>query len=151
MNYFLRPRWLLLFFPQQLTANNNRPPEIVISDFRFGDRFVIQGQNTSLYQSLIKTKEIVLKYNQNIFSFDFAAIDYRDPEENRLLFKLENYDNSWRQGNERTAYYFDVPRATIPFVLRQLTATAYGERRLLLSSLIHGGVNGGLTLYMYWF
>src|SRR5262249_36714021 len=55
-------------------------------------------------------KEISLRYNENVFSFDFAGIHYSDPENNRHLYKLENYEDSWHEaGVERTANYYNVP------------------------------------------
>ncbi|HKZ65935.1 MAG TPA: histidine kinase, partial [Chitinophagaceae bacterium] len=62
---------------------------------------------------------------QNIFSFDFAAIDFRNPEDNRHLFMLENYDNMWRNsGTEHTAYYFNVPPGN--YVFRVKAASSDG-------------------------
>src|SRR6185436_4475232 len=51
-----------------------------------------------------------LHYNQNAFSFDFPAIHYSNPEENKHFYMLENYDNDWRRsGLEHNAYYYKVP------------------------------------------
>ena len=96
------------FFPGKLITDN-QPPQIVLSDFRIRDKPVTFAPQGLLQQPLSKTKKIKLKYNQNSFSFSYAAIDYSNPAENKHLFMLENYDNNWRQGNERKAYYFNVP------------------------------------------
>lgn len=96
------------FSPQQFITDNQLP-QIVLSDFRLRDKPVMPSPESILQQPLSKTQEIKLKYNQNVFSIDYAAVDYSNPTENRHLFMLENYDNTWRQGNERRAYYFNVP------------------------------------------
>ncbi|MEP6597249.1 MAG: two-component regulator propeller domain-containing protein [Ginsengibacter sp.] len=93
------------FLPDQL-IRNSRPPQVVLSEFRLGDQKVKPGDKTFSGKSLDQTKEIRLKYNQNVFSFDFAGIHYSSPEDNRHLFMLENLDNTWREaGTEKTAYY----------------------------------------------
>ncbi|MBA2562670.1 MAG: hypothetical protein H0V14_07090, partial [Chitinophagaceae bacterium] len=97
------------FFPEQLTGNI-RPPQIVISNFRLADQPVMPGKGSPLREPLAQAKEIRLKYNQKVFSFDFAGIHYSSPAENRHLFMLEKLDNTWRKGGEeKTAYYYNVP------------------------------------------
>ena len=113
------------FNPKEL-SENNKSPEIVFEDFRLSDQVVKPGNQGPLKQSLSLTNEIVLHYNQNVFSFDFAAIDYINPEANRHLFMLENYDNSWHKASsERRAYYFNVPPGK--YVFRVRAANSYGE------------------------
>jgi hypothetical protein len=68
------------------------------------------GENSPLTVPVDETMEIRLGHTQNIFSFDFTGIHFTNPENNKHLFMLENYDNSWRQsGTEHTAYYYNVP------------------------------------------
>jgi len=116
------------FSPQELTVNN-QPPQIALSDFRIRDKPVIPGKKGPLQQPLSKTKEIRLKYHQNVFSFDFAAIDYSNPAENKHLFMLEHYDNTWRQGNERRAYYFNVPPGHYVFRVRAANSNGIWAER----------------------
>jgi signal transduction histidine kinase len=57
-----------------------------------------------------QTEKIKLSYGQNTFSFEFNALDYKNPGEIRYLYKLENYDNDWRDiGTERKATFFSIP------------------------------------------
>jgi signal transduction histidine kinase/ligand-binding sensor domain-containing protein len=105
------------FLPLQ--ANKNKTPEVLISDFRIEDNLVKPGKTSPLRQPLMKTEEIILSYNQNIFSFDFAAIDYRNPQENTHLFMLENYDKKWHTaGSVHTAYYYNVPPGHYTFKVK---------------------------------
>ncbi|MDX2048945.1 MAG: two-component regulator propeller domain-containing protein [Chitinophagaceae bacterium] len=104
-----------IFFPDQLTENT-KPPSIVINEFRLSDRPVVPGKESVLRQPLSQSKEIRLRHNQNVFSFDFAGIHYSNPKENQHLFKLEGLDNNWRKaGEEKTAYYYNVPPARYIF------------------------------------
>ena len=112
------------FFPNELTKNI-KPPEILFTGFLLADKVVKPGDNSPLKMNLTLIKEIRLQYNQNIFSFDFTVIDYTNPEENRLFFKLENYDNSWHQANsERRAYFFNIPPGK--YVFRIKAVNSYG-------------------------
>jgi hypothetical protein len=111
--YFSNSSGYFAFFPDQL-SKNAKPPEIILTAFRLSDQVVKPGKQSPLTESLLQAKIIRLHYNQNAFSFDFAAIDYSNPQDNRHLYMLENYDNTWRQtGSERKAYYFNIPPGEI--------------------------------------
>jgi ligand-binding sensor domain-containing protein len=97
------------FFPEQLTRDS-KAPQIVISDFRLGEKQVMINKDGPLLKPLAETKEIRLSHDQNVFSFRFAGIHYANPEKNPHLFILENLDQNWRTaGQEKTAYYYNVP------------------------------------------
>ena len=95
---------------------NQKEPEIIFSGFRLADQTVVPGSNEPLKENLSEAKEINLQYYQNVFSFDFAIIDYANPEQNQLIYQLENYDKNWMQSNaEYRAYYFNVPPGNYTF------------------------------------
>jgi ligand-binding sensor domain-containing protein/class 3 adenylate cyclase len=98
-----------VLFPDQL-AKDVKPPQIVFTDFRLTKNRKQTERNDLLPVPLSQAKTIRLQHNQNTFSFDFAAIDYSRPEDNRHFFMLENYNNDWiKAGSERRAMYYNVP------------------------------------------
>jgi signal transduction histidine kinase/ligand-binding sensor domain-containing protein len=99
------------FFPDQL-KRNVMPPQIVFTDFRLADNQPIKpGKESPLNLPITYTKEIHLKYDQNVFSFDFIGIHYSSrPENIRMLFMMENLENTWRKASpEKKAFYYNVP------------------------------------------
>jgi signal transduction histidine kinase/ligand-binding sensor domain-containing protein len=112
------------FNPAEVISNTD-VPEIVFTGFRLADNIVNPGADSPLKIDLSMTEEINLGHDQNIFSFDYAIIDYVNPEENQLTYFLENYDKNWQQPNsERRAYYFNVPPGKYTFHIRG--ANSYG-------------------------
>jgi signal transduction histidine kinase/ligand-binding sensor domain-containing protein len=106
------------FFPDQFTKNS-KPPEILVTTFSISNKQVPPGNNAPFAGSLWKANKIRLNYNQNVFSFDFVSIDYSNPEANRNLIMLENYDNEWHiAGNPGRAYYFNVPPGKYVFKIK---------------------------------
>ncbi|MBD0289298.1 MAG: GHKL domain-containing protein, partial [Flavisolibacter sp.] len=94
---------------RQLISNPS-PPQVVLTDFRIGGKPVRPGKNSPIKEPLERAKSISLSHNQNVLTFGFAAIHYSNPEQNRHLYKLENYDPDWRQaGSEKTVFYYNVP------------------------------------------
>jgi len=63
-----------------------------------------------LKKAIYETQEITLAHNQNNISIEFAAIHYSNPSKNKSSFKLENYDEEWREAStQRTASYPMLP------------------------------------------
>jgi signal transduction histidine kinase/ligand-binding sensor domain-containing protein len=111
------------FHPSEITTNS-RPPMIAITGFHIAEQeeISVTSQKGELISSIT---EISLGYNQNTFSFDFAVIDYSNPEANQHLFMLENYDDNWRKANaDRRAYYFNIPPGEYTFRIKG--ANSYG-------------------------
>ncbi|MBA2561397.1 MAG: hypothetical protein H0V14_00530 [Chitinophagaceae bacterium] len=98
-----------VFNPAHLTVNT-RPPQILLTDFSITAQELKPGVTNSRKQEFFQGQDIRLSYNEDIFSFNLAAIHYSNTAENRLIYMLENYDKAWREsGVGQKAYYFNVP------------------------------------------
>src|SRR4029079_18485086 len=85
----------LYFHPDSLKDNSFVPPVYLI-DFKLFNQSVSIGDSTRLLDSTIETKHrIVLSYEQNVFSFAFAALSFLNPEDNKYAYKLEGFDKDW--------------------------------------------------------
>lgn len=95
------------FFPEQITDSPYMPP-IVISAF-------------SLFNQVVRTnlrpdEQIDLMHQENFLSFDFAALDYNNPEQNQYAYMLEGVDDDWVQaGARRHADYPSLPPGNYVF------------------------------------
>jgi signal transduction histidine kinase/ligand-binding sensor domain-containing protein len=122
------------FFPGQLKVNTTSP-QIVITGFRLADnQLVLPGKTSPLNLPISYTKEIRLKHNQNIFSFDFTGIHYSSPEEIRILFFMENLEHTWRKaGREKNAFYYNVPPGRYIFLLKARNRDGvWGEKSIIV-------------------
>lgn len=112
------------FFPKEL-GKVSRPPEILLTSFRIANKVIDEGPNAPFSGGLWQTKGIKLAHDRNVFSFDFVTIAYSNPEANRTLYMLENYDSEWRIADKNgRAYYFNVPPGTYRFKLK--SANSHG-------------------------
>ena len=89
-----------LFNPKEFEFNR-KPPEIVFTSFELFNEKVkpldkINGR-ILLPQSIKKTSQITLEHNENLFSIEFAALDFFQPSKNRYRYKLEGFDQEWRE------------------------------------------------------
>jgi hypothetical protein len=96
------------FNPENIRQNSFIPP-VYITDFKLFNKSVSIGDEEVLHQNILLTNEITLRYFQNIFSFDFTALNYRQPEKNRYRYIMEGFQDEWTDaGSERKASYTNL-------------------------------------------
>jgi ligand-binding sensor domain-containing protein len=97
-----------IFNPENIRENDFIPP-VYITDFKLFNKSVPVGENEVLKKNILLTDEITLDYFQNIISFDFTALNYRQPEKNRYKYMMEGFQDDWTDaGSERKASYTNL-------------------------------------------
>ncbi|MEZ4851713.1 MAG: two-component regulator propeller domain-containing protein [Bacteroidia bacterium] len=113
--YFGGANGLNHFQPQQLRDNSFIPP-VAITDLKIleesvpvykrGDK---QSGKTYLEQSISKTSNLRLTHRDYSVSFEFAALNFDQPQKNQYAYKLEGFDDDWVYiGGRRTAYFTNL-------------------------------------------
>jgi ligand-binding sensor domain-containing protein/DNA-binding CsgD family transcriptional regulator len=83
-----------VFLPQNIFDNLYVPPVWLTS-------FKVLNREVKLPRPIGKTAEILLQPKDELFSFEFAALDYTAPEKNRYAYKLEGLMDDWVQTDSR--------------------------------------------------
>ncbi|HEY8916358.1 MAG TPA: two-component regulator propeller domain-containing protein [Chitinophaga sp.] len=102
-----------LFYPHTITQNKNVPP-LVLTDFQVFNKSINAGEKINgrvlLQQDISATRQITLKYKENVFSIEFAALSYFHPEKSRYAYKLEGFNEGWltTNGGQRKATYTNL-------------------------------------------
>jgi len=55
-----------------------------------------------LPQSISEARGITLRYNENVFSIEFAALDLSNPEKVKYAYMLEGFNKQWLISNDKT-------------------------------------------------
>ncbi len=88
------------FYPENIVANSQVPPVVIT---------VVSLFNQPLLTDLLVGEKLTLGYDENFLSFDFAALDYTDPDQNQYSYQMVGLDPDWIQaGNRRHADYPDL-------------------------------------------
>ena len=96
------------FHPDSI-KDNPIAPQLAFTDFKLFYESVSIGGKSPLKKHISETDSIALDYWQNDISFEFVALHYGRPENNRYAYTLENYDRGWRQaGMQRVATYTNL-------------------------------------------
>lgn len=116
--YFGSINGFISFDPSTFISNDYVPP-VVITDFMlFNKRVTVGDEGAPLKQSITLSDEIVLKPDQNSFSFRVAALAYHAPEMNTLMYKLEGYDSEWRVAGNAPITYSHLPFDTYRLMVK---------------------------------
>jgi hypothetical protein len=87
---------LSAFYPDKL-AHNPTPPPVVLTEFDLFNKPVkIGAKDSPLRQAIHAASTIILRYDQSVFRFQFAALDFTAPQKNRYAYKLDNFDRDWQ-------------------------------------------------------
>jgi two-component sensor histidine kinase/streptogramin lyase len=97
--YFGGPNGFNAFTPDSIREESYSVP-VVVTEFRVFDRPQTFDRDVSLID------EIRLPHSEDMFSFEYASLDYSAPKRNQYAYRLEGYDKDWIQaGNRRYASY----------------------------------------------
>jgi len=114
------------FFPERIVDNPNAPA-VVITDFRILGRSVpitasaekTRSNSPALPESITAAEEITLSYRHNVFSFEFAALDFWAPEWNQYQYMMEGFDSDWIfAGAQNIATYTNLDPGAYVFKAR---------------------------------
>ncbi len=87
-----------IFSPERL-ASEIIFPKVVLVDFLVFNKSVLVNEELDgrilLKESITSTEEIKLKYQENIITFEFAALDYLDQHNIVFRYKLEGFNDDW--------------------------------------------------------
>jgi ligand-binding sensor domain-containing protein/signal transduction histidine kinase len=92
------------FLPQNIKQRRITPP-VVLTQFNLFNQPVTVGA-VPVWES----EQINLTYQDNVFSFEFAALDYAVPHKNILAYKMEGFDHYWTEteGHKNFAAYTNL-------------------------------------------
>ncbi|OFY67094.1 MAG: hypothetical protein A2V64_02690 [Bacteroidetes bacterium RBG_13_43_22] len=94
---------------EMMTASMNVP--IVFTDLRVFNKSVpvSDEKNSILAKSISETSHLKLRFDQNVFTLEFAALNYINSNSNIYTYYLEGFDKDWNAPSiSRTATYTNL-------------------------------------------
>jgi signal transduction histidine kinase/ligand-binding sensor domain-containing protein len=92
------------FNPDSLNDNDFIPP-VYITDFQIFNKPVTYAVPGAQFPTHISAaKQIKLNWNQSVFSFSFAAINYTYPKKNQYSYIMEGFEKDWNYTDASRRY-----------------------------------------------
>jgi signal transduction histidine kinase/ligand-binding sensor domain-containing protein/CheY-like chemotaxis protein len=123
--FFGGHRGLNSFHPDKLEDNTYIPP-VYLTGLQIFNTPISVSDSSILQKHVTETKEIVLSYDQSVFTLEFAALNYILSEKNQYAYKLEGFDKEWTNAkNKRTATYTNLDPGEYTFRVKASNNDGY--------------------------
>jgi signal transduction histidine kinase/ligand-binding sensor domain-containing protein/DNA-binding response OmpR family regulator len=142
MIYCNRSREGFYHFNPDAIRDLEQKPRVYITRFLLFNKEVpvsSESRETPLKTDIIDTKEIILKYNQSVFSFEFTALNYLNTGKNKFFYKLDGFDGDWYEtdASHRTATYTNLNAGLYTFMVKAANSDGVpGENVATLKMII---------------
>lgn len=113
------PGGLRIYNVNQLRQNEN-PPPVVLTEFSIYTKpIAIGAEDGFLDKSINLADQITLTHKESMIGFNYAALNFRDSDKNQYAYKLEGFDDDWREvGTKRQAVYTNLSAGNYTFRVR---------------------------------
>lgn len=113
--YFGGVGGLVSFIPANVIINDYKP-KIVITSFK---TYNVKDDKISEVKGMTEKNVITLSYQDNILSFEFAALNFYNSSKNKYAYKLQGYNENWIQlGNKRDVTFTNLDPGTYKLLVR---------------------------------
>lgn len=99
-----------MFNPSEIVIGDSEVP-LVFTELRIFNKVVTPGndKNSILKESISETSHLTLHYEQNVFTLEFAALDFINSASTLYSYYLEGFDKGWNEPSQsRRATYTNL-------------------------------------------
>jgi len=87
------------FHPEHIPINASPPPIVLTS-------FSTLHKPRRFERDISEVDAIDLSYREDVFTFEFAALDFTNPAKNQYAYKLEGFDEEWTYSGTRRQFTY---------------------------------------------
>lgn len=125
--YFGSINGLCYFNPLTIASGPLSLP-LMFTDFQLFNKSVIPGKSEILQNQIDYTKAIELKYDQNVFTISYAAINYANPGSTNYAYYLKGFENKWNYvGGKNSVTYTNLSPGKYVFHIKAINAAGNGN------------------------
>ena len=92
------PNGFNLFNPANLKTNT-LAPQVVLTGLQVFNQHIAPGDKLNsqviLQKAIAETDDIKLRYDENIFSIEFAALGYINTQKSKYAYRLDGFNKNW--------------------------------------------------------
>jgi signal transduction histidine kinase/DNA-binding response OmpR family regulator len=107
--YFGGYNGIVYFDPASIKGNGVVPTLALTRLKLFNKEIRTSGEKDAvLPQRLNHTEELEFRYHQNVFSVEFAVLNYINARKNQFAYRLEGFEDQWNYVKEPVATYMNL-------------------------------------------
>lgn len=111
-----------IFNPSEVKVDDSEVP-VVLTDLKVFNRKVeiTSGKKSILKKSISETDHLIFNYSENVFTLEFAALNYVSSSSNQYSYFLEGFDKEWNEPSySRTATYTNLDPGEYTFHVKRI-------------------------------
>ena len=116
--YFGGYAGVVSFFPEKIEANDYVAPLVFTGLRLFNVPVDIRGKDGLLPRNIDLLRNVRLRYNQDVFTVDFALLNFVKPDKNTYAYKLDGLDKDWTETREPSVTYIHLPTGTYTLLVK---------------------------------
>ncbi|MCV9385098.1 hybrid sensor histidine kinase/response regulator transcription factor [Reichenbachiella ulvae] len=148
---------LNFFHPEKIDVND-QPPLLVFTQFYLNSQPVKPleeiNEQVILKKNLNEQDQLELRYDQNSFGFEFAALTFDQASGNNYEYRLEGFDDQWLKvsADIRQVTYTNINPGSYRFRVRASNShNVWSEEELTMGILIHPPFWKTIWAYIFYF
>ncbi|MDN5286616.1 MAG: response regulator [Mucilaginibacter sp.] len=116
-----------IFDPLSIHPNINKP-KLIFTDFQLFNKSIAANESVNGHVVLTKaiwaTREVTLNHSDNVFTIEFAALNFFNPSKVRHQYMMEGFDKGWLNADNATrrATYTNLDGGDYVFKVRAINA-----------------------------
>ncbi|MDZ7313942.1 MAG: ATP-binding protein [candidate division KSB1 bacterium] len=79
---------LTAFYPDSIKRDVSEPPIVITGLKKF-------NEEVHLDTAISQIKQLVFSFDENVFAFEFAALNFLNPRKNQFAYKMEGFIDDW--------------------------------------------------------
>lgn len=101
-----------VFHPDSIKSNSYYPPVYITAFYKFTEKAMFE-------KPIYEMDKLLLSHKEDVFSFEFIALNYSNAEKNQYAYMLEGFDDEWVYcRNSREAKYTSIPPGEYAFKVK---------------------------------
>lgn len=130
------PHGFNLFDPAVINSTIDRPV-LLFTGFSLFNKPINANQpvdgHTILSKSITETKSIVLHHDENVFTIEFAALNFFDADKMKHQYMMEGFDKDWTtvENTNRSATYTNLDAGDYVFKVRAFSSDKYTNPEMI--------------------
>ncbi|MDP3147590.1 MAG: two-component regulator propeller domain-containing protein [Ignavibacteria bacterium] len=119
------------FFPGEIKDSKFNPPVVIT-------KLLLSNKPVPLNQFLTIDGKLELSYKDNIFSFQFASLDYSNPVKNKYSYRLKGFKDEWlyTDASRRQATFTNIDPGLYTLEVKATNADGVWSDKILSLSIV---------------
>lgn len=106
------------FLPEKIQFNPYVAPLVLTGLRLFNNTVDPNNENDLLPENISYTRSIRFRYDQNVFSIEFALLNYIKSNKNKYAYKLVGFDKEWNLSPGPSVTYTNLPPGNYLFAVK---------------------------------